>query len=85
VRAVNLGATSWIDAAGVVRAQYDSQAPGTLLVTPALRDGGLTFYARFGDAPLFAAIAAAGIVFWWRARRRRGSPGEEQAPADRSA
>jgi apolipoprotein N-acyltransferase len=76
VRAVNLGATSWIDAAGVVRAQYDAQAPGTLLVTPTLRDGGLTFYARFGDVPLFAMITAAAIVFSWRARRRPPAPVE---------
>src|SRR6202044_871093 len=50
VRAVNLGVTSWIDAAGIVRARYAAAAPGTLLVTPTIRDRTPTFYARFGDA-----------------------------------
>lgn len=73
VRAVNLGETSWIDAAGVVRARYDAQQPGTLMATPALRDGPLTFYARFGDAPALALLALAAIVSSWRARRRAAS------------
>lgn len=70
VRAVNLGVTSWIDAAGVVRARYDAEAPGSLLVAPAIRDGSLTFYARFGDAPLVAVLAAAALASWLRTRRR---------------
>ncbi len=56
VRAVNLGVTSWIDAAGVVRARYAKAAPGTLIVTPAIRARSPTFYARFGDAPLYAVL-----------------------------
>lgn len=71
VRAVNLGETSWIDAAGVVRARYDAQAAGTLMTTPALRDGEPTLYARFGDVPLVALLTALAIAAWWRANRSR--------------
>ncbi|APR82901.1 Apolipoprotein N-acyltransferase [Minicystis rosea] len=69
VRAVNLGVTSWIDAAGVVRARYEEQKPGSLLVTPTIREGAPTLYARFGDVPLFVLLAAASIAFAVRARR----------------
>jgi apolipoprotein N-acyltransferase len=81
VRAVNLGTTSWIDAAGVVRAKYDEQRPGTLMTTPALREAPPTIYARLGDAPLFAAIAAAALFTWLNARRRRARPSEPAPPA----
>lgn len=70
VRAVNFGETSWIDAAGIVRARYDADAPGTLMTQPALRDGPPTLYARIGDAPMFAIIAVAALVTSLRARRR---------------
>jgi apolipoprotein N-acyltransferase len=70
VRAVNLGVNSWIDAAGVVRAKNPDEKQGTLLVTPAIREGAPTIYARFGDAPLFGAFAIAAIVTFLRARRR---------------
>jgi apolipoprotein N-acyltransferase len=70
VRAVNLGETSWIDARGVVRARHDGPGAGTLLVTPALREGPLTFYARHGDAPLLGLLAAGSLLAWLRARRR---------------
>jgi apolipoprotein N-acyltransferase len=69
VRAVNLGVTSWIDAAGVVRARRDDQQAGSLLVTPALREGSPTFYARFGDVPVLLALAAAALAFAGRAAR----------------
>lgn len=69
VRAVNYGVTSWIDATGAVRAAYAEQTPGTILVTPAIRDGSLTIYARLGDAPLFAVIAIMALFFAIRARR----------------
>jgi apolipoprotein N-acyltransferase len=63
VRAVNLGVTSWVDAAGVVRKTYASQAPGALLVTPAVRERGLTFYARWGDAPAYGLLAFLIVIF----------------------
>jgi apolipoprotein N-acyltransferase len=69
IRAVNMGVASWIDAAGVVRSHYDGSAPATLLVTPSLRDGDLSLYARLGDAPLLGLFALAIGVFAWRARR----------------
>jgi apolipoprotein N-acyltransferase len=69
VRAVNLGVTSWIDAAGVVRARYDAEAPGTLVATPAIRDDGITVYARFGDVPLALVLVAVSVFF-----ARRASP-----------
>lgn len=81
VRAVNLGTTSWIDAAGVVRARYDEQRPGTLMATPALRDAPPTIYARLGDAPLFVALAAAAILSFWNARRRRARVSGPAPPA----
>lgn len=70
VRSVNLGVTSWIDAAGVVRARYAAEEAGTLLTAPALRDDAPTFYARFGDLPVFVILAAAALAFGWRARKR---------------
>jgi apolipoprotein N-acyltransferase len=71
VRAVNLGVTSWVDAAGVVRARYDAPEPGTLLVTPHLREPTLTFYARWGDAPAYALFA---LITAFCARRRVSFP-----------
>ena len=66
VRAVNGGPTSWVDAAGVVRARQDDPTPGVLIVEPALIEAGPTFYVRAGDLPLFAAL---GAVVWWLRRR----------------
>lgn len=68
VRTVNLGVVSWIDAAGVVRARYAKEEPGTLLVTPAVREGSLTPYARWGDAPLYVLFTLLGAVFYLRRR-----------------
>jgi apolipoprotein N-acyltransferase len=84
VRAVNLGVSSWIDAAGVVRARRLDPAAGTLMVTPALRSPAPTFYARFGDKPAFGLLAAAILVFARRARLRRTAASEQQtvSPAD---
>jgi apolipoprotein N-acyltransferase len=70
VRAVNLGVTSWIDAAGVVRGRYASAQPGTLMATPAVRAPTVTFYAKWGDAPSYALFAMITFVF---ARRRARS------------
>jgi apolipoprotein N-acyltransferase len=70
VRAVNLGVTSWIDAAGVVRGRYAEAQPGTLMATPAVRGPAITFYAEWGDAPIYALFAIITVVF---ARRRARS------------
>ncbi len=85
VRAVNLGVSSWIDAAGVVRARHDGQpmpdhgAPDVLMATPALRPPALTFYARWGDAPIYALFAFATAIC---ARRRRAAAGREPSGHD---
>lgn len=73
VRAVNLGPTSWIDAAGRVRSRYADPFPAPILVRPALLDGGETFFARFGDWPtaLLGVGSALGAAVR-AARRRRG-------------
>jgi apolipoprotein N-acyltransferase len=69
VRAVNLGVTSWIDARGVVRARYGESRAAHLMATPSLRDGPLTLYARAGDTPMIAVMAAVTLLSLWRARR----------------
>jgi apolipoprotein N-acyltransferase len=63
IRAVNLGVSSWVDAAGVVRARHAGVSAGTLLTTPAIREQPLTFYARWGDAPLYGLLAMITAVF----------------------
>ncbi len=70
IRAVNLGVSSWIDAAGVVRARRSAQEPGTLMATPAVRDEPLTVYARWGDTPAYGLLIVVTAVFAWRARQR---------------
>ena len=52
VRSVNLGVTSWVDAAGTVRARNDAAEPFQMIARPAIRETDLTFYGRFGDAPM---------------------------------
>jgi apolipoprotein N-acyltransferase len=69
VRAVNMGAPAWIDAAGRVRARGAADRPGVMMVTPALHDGTPTVYARAGDAPLLVLLLAAIAEAWWRRRR----------------
>jgi apolipoprotein N-acyltransferase len=66
VRAVNLGTASFIDAAGVVRAEAHETIPGSLVVNAALLDDPPTLYARWGDGPMIAlclavALGAAGL------------------------
>jgi apolipoprotein N-acyltransferase len=65
VRAVNGGPTSWVDAAGVVRAKHENLEANALIVEPALIDAGPTFYVRVGDLPLIVVLV--GLV--WRRRR----------------
>lgn len=71
VRAVNRGPTSFVDAAGRVRARLDDGLPGPLLVSPALLEAPRTIYARFGDAPWLALLA--GSIAWRTKRRGRRS------------
>ncbi len=75
VRAVNLGVSGHVDAAGVVRARRDDAKPGFLVVTPSLRDDEPTIYARFGDAPSWALVFLASAASWLRTRRRRAGDG----------
>lgn len=70
-RAVNLGPTSLVDAAGRVRARYDAPFPKVLDVEVALLEGGLTPYTRFGDTPLALLVGLAVFGHAWAANRRR--------------
>jgi apolipoprotein N-acyltransferase len=69
VRAVNLGPTTWVDAAGVVRGRYDGASPGVLQVKPALLEWGPTPFDRFGDLPTALALAVVALVSHLRRRR----------------
>jgi apolipoprotein N-acyltransferase len=69
VRAVNRGPTSWVDAGGRVRARYDLDVPGFVVAEPALLEWAPTPYARFGDWPVAAVLAAAAALAVRRARR----------------
>lgn len=71
VRAVNSGVTSWVDAAGVVRARDDRNEPFVLMADPAVDDGSLTLFARFGDWPSIVALALGAGAFGARHRRLR--------------
>ncbi|MFS8069210.1 MAG: apolipoprotein N-acyltransferase, partial [Byssovorax sp.] len=71
VRAVNLGVVSWVDAAGVERARYAGNEAATLEASPAIRNGGLTVYARLGDAPLRLAFGIAAAFFALQTRRAK--------------
>jgi apolipoprotein N-acyltransferase len=70
VRAVNDGATSWVDAAGVVRARTDGSAPDVLFADAALLETAPTLFDRFGDLPLVILLAASVGFGVWRDRRR---------------
>jgi apolipoprotein N-acyltransferase len=71
VRAVNFGPTSWVDAAGRVRARAPADFPSVLVTEPALLEGPPTFYARFGDAPFALLLLVFANVAVWRVTRRR--------------
>ncbi|HEY1692097.1 MAG TPA: apolipoprotein N-acyltransferase [Polyangiaceae bacterium] len=69
VRAVNFGPTSWVDAAGRVRARALPDVPSVLIADPALLDGAPSLYARWGDAPwALLALVLANVAVWRRAR-----------------
>jgi apolipoprotein N-acyltransferase len=73
VRAVNGGPTSWVDAAGRVRARLGPELPGTLMTEPALLESAPTLFSRFGDLPcvLLVAAAVAARALSTRARTKR--------------
>jgi apolipoprotein N-acyltransferase len=77
VRAVNLGVASWVDAAGIVRARYAGDEAATLQATPAIRNAGLTVYARLGDAPLRITFGIAAVFFALRERRAKKKPSSD--------
>jgi apolipoprotein N-acyltransferase len=62
VRAVNFGPTSWVDAAGIIRARYADPLAGILLTSPALLETPPTLYTRFGDLPFALALLVLAIV-----------------------
>jgi len=66
VRAVNVGPTSWVDAAGRVLARIPDDRPGVLMTRPALLDAPLTPFARWGEWPLSLllgmCVAGAGLA-----------------------
>jgi apolipoprotein N-acyltransferase len=70
VRAVNRGPTSWIDAAGRVRARLPAEPAGVALVEPALIEGPPTLYARMGDTPWALALLILANAAVWRMVRR---------------
>ncbi|MDB4942454.1 MAG: Apolipoprotein N-acyltransferase [Labilithrix sp.] len=71
VRAVNKGPTSFVDAAGRVRARYDLDIPGTLVTSPALLETPPTAFVRFGDLPLLLLVLGTVSTAVVRARRAR--------------
>lgn len=58
IRAVNYGVTSWVDASGTTRLRKEEANPFVVMVHPAIREEKLTPYARLGDVPMLAALAA---------------------------
>jgi apolipoprotein N-acyltransferase len=73
VRAVNFGPTSWVDAAGRVLARLPADRSGLLMTRPALLDGPLTPFARWGEWPLSLVLLAYGIACGVAKRRKRPS------------
>jgi apolipoprotein N-acyltransferase len=70
VRAVNLGVTSWVDSAGIVRARGNPDALDVMMTTPALLDTSPTVFDRAGDVPLLLLLLllAAGAIAGKRKR-----------------
>ncbi len=80
VRAVNRGPTSWVDAAGRVRARWPGDLPGTLITEPALLEG-RTVFSAVGDWPIVSmlTIVSFWLVYRHKTRGRRAS--DRAAPA----
>ena len=68
VRAVNLGVSGWIDAAGRVRLRGDPERPGYIIAEPSLRQDEPTLYARHGDTPMLALFMVGSLIL---VRRKR--------------
>lgn len=68
VRAVNLGVPAWIDSSGSVRQRGSADTESVMHVTPALGSGAPTLYVRFGDTPLWIALALSMAEAWRRKR-----------------
>jgi len=75
-----MGVTSWVDAAGRVRARYDIPAAGTMMTEPALVPGGATIYARAGDAP-WVILVGVGLAVHLNGRRKRRDKNAKGAEA----
>lgn len=73
-RAVNLGPTSLVDAAGHVLARYDAPFPKAIDVEVALLETPPTPFTRLGDYPVMALLAGACMMHIMRARRRGALP-----------
>jgi apolipoprotein N-acyltransferase len=75
VRAVNLGPTSWVDAAGLVRGRYEGPFAGVLLSSPALLEEGPTLYDRLGDLPTLLLLGLLAVVKTrsWNAQKAKGA------------
>jgi apolipoprotein N-acyltransferase len=71
VRAVNVGPTSFVDAAGRIRADYEAGIPAALVVTAALLEGPPTFFVRYGDWPTALALALLALGLRTKANGRR--------------
>lgn len=71
VRSVNMGPSSWIDAAGNVRVRHETEEAGFVMANPSLRESPPTFYARFGHLPTATTLGSwFGLAML--ARRRTG-------------
>jgi len=74
VRAVNLGISSWVDAAGVVRARTASDAPAVLSVAPALLEDGPTLFDRWGDLPLLVTLLLTSLLVMLHRMQKGATP-----------
>jgi apolipoprotein N-acyltransferase len=74
VRAVNLGPTTWVDAAGVVRGRYDSPLAGALVAKPSLLEWAPTLFDRFGDLPTALLLGLSLVVTKSKGRRENAAP-----------
>jgi apolipoprotein N-acyltransferase len=70
-RAVNLGPTSMVDAAGRVKVAYANILPAAVPVDVALLDLPPTPFARLGHAPLTLAYVLACALPIWRGRKKK--------------
>ncbi len=71
VRAVNEGATAWVDAAGVVRGRANANATDVLMTTPALIETPPTPFDRAGDVPLGLLLAASSLTLVMRTANKK--------------